>query len=90
MIGILNGSNFVRENDIFKTETDEVDYLLDKVIEDCKKKCFHTYKYRCVYNIDLTNETNNENNFLNISLDCVQNRSEYYELNKENQVLQFT
>ena len=42
MNGILNQSPVVKEYEFIKPEIDEVDYLLDKVIEDCRKKLFHT------------------------------------------------
>ena len=34
----------VKEYEFIKPEIDEVDYLLDKVIKDCKRKYFRTYK----------------------------------------------
>ena len=64
---------------------DEVDYLLGKVNKICKKKFFHTFKYRCVYDIKITNITNNEKVILNISHDCLEFNSEYYGLNEKNQ-----
>ena len=44
----MNESGIFKEYVFIKPEIDETDYLLDKVIKDCKKKLFHTFKYRCV------------------------------------------
>ena len=78
MNGILNESKIVEKYEFDKPEIDEVDYLLTKVIEYCKKKSFHILKYRCVYDIKFTNITNIANVFLNISHDCLEFKSEYY------------
>ena len=37
MNGKLNESDVTKEYEFIKPETNEVDYLLDKVIKDCKK-----------------------------------------------------
>ena len=76
MNGILNESKIVKEYESNKPEVDEVEYLLDKVNKDCKKKFFHTFKYRCVYVIKLTNIVNNEKGLLNIGHDCLEFKSE--------------
>ena len=81
----MNERNIVQEYEFFKPEIDEIAYLLVKVLKDCKKKFFHTYIYRCVYDNNFTNKTNNEKVILNISHDCLEIKSEYYELNKKNQ-----
>ena len=75
MNGILNESNIVKEYDFNKPEIDEVDYGLDKVIKNCMRKFFHTFKYRYVYDIKFTN-INNEKVFLNISQDCLEFKSD--------------
>ena len=51
---ILNQSTIVKEYEFTKPENDEVDYLLDKVIEDCRKNFLHTFECRCVYVIKFT------------------------------------
>ena len=63
MSGILNESIIVREPD-----TDEIEYLLDKQNKGCKKKRFHTIRYRCVNEIELTNITSKEKVFRIIAM----------------------
>ena len=36
------------------------DSILDGCYRDCHNKFFHTFKYVCIYDIKLTNITNNE------------------------------
>ena len=44
----------------------KIDSIIDNCYRDCHKKYFHTFKYVCIYDIKLTNITNNE--MINISL----------------------
>ena len=37
-----------------------IDSIIDACFRDCHNKYFHTFKYVCIYNIKLTNITNNE------------------------------
>ena len=37
-----------------------MDYIIDGCDRDCHNKYFHTFKYVCIYDIKLTNITNNE------------------------------
>ena len=78
----MKESNIVKEYEFNKPEIDEVDYLLDKVIKDCKKKIFHSFKYRCVYDNKITNITNNKKVILYISHDCLEFKSDHYGLKK--------
>ena len=83
MNGILNQSTVVKEYEFNNADIDEVDYLLDKIIKDCRKKYFHLFEYRCVYDIKFTNITNNEAVILPTSLGYMEFKSEYYGLNKK-------
>ena len=38
----------------------EIDSIIDTGFRDCYNNCFHNFKYRCIYDIKLTNITNNE------------------------------
>ena len=38
----------------------EINYTIDNCIRDRHKKYFHTFEYKCVYDIKLTNIGNNE------------------------------
>ena len=62
----------------FKPEIDEKDYLLDKVIKDCKKKNFSGLTNRWVHEIKLTNVKNKERGILNISHDCLEIESGFW------------
>ena len=33
---------------------------IDSIIDSCHNKYFHIFKYECIYDIELTNITNNE------------------------------
>ena len=39
----------------------KIDSIIDTCYGDCHNKCFHTFKYECIYDIKLTNITDNEN-----------------------------
>ena len=38
----------------------ELDSIIDKCFRDCHNSYFHNFKYECIYDIKLTNITNNE------------------------------
>ena len=38
----------------------EIDSIIDKCFRDCHNSIFHNFKYECIYDIKLTNITNNE------------------------------
>ena len=44
----------VVEYEIIKSEIDEIDFIFDNFIKDCRDKFFHTFEYRCVYDIKFT------------------------------------
>ena len=44
----------------------KIDSIIDNCYRDCHKKYFHTFKYVCIYDIKLTNITNNE--IINITI----------------------
>ena len=72
----MNENGVFKEYEFTKPEIDEVDYLFDKVIKDFRMKFFHTFKYRFVYDINLTKITNFEGVILNISHDCLEFKTE--------------
>ena len=81
MNDIMNESSIVKEYDFIKPEIDEVVYLLDKVIEVCRKNYFYTYKFRCLYDTKFRNITNKDKIILKTSLDCLEFKSEFCGLN---------
>ena len=44
----------VKEYEFDKKDIHEIDYLLDDVIKDCRRKYFHTFEYKLVYDINFT------------------------------------
>ena len=83
MDNILKKSNIVEDYAYFKPEIDEVDYLLVKVKKVCRKKFFHPFKHRCVYDNKFANITNDEKVNLSKINDCLKFKSKYYGLNKK-------
>ena len=79
----MNESTIVEEDGLIEPENDEVDYLLDQFIEDCRNNTFQTFEYRCVYDIKLRNLKNIEEVILTINHECMKLKSEYYRLNKK-------
>ena len=53
--------------------------ILDGCYRDCHNKYFHTFRYVCIYDIKLTNITNNEKIVISISDESLG----LYELNKK-------
>ena len=57
----------------------EIDSLIDKCFRDCHNSYFHSFQYECIYDIELTNITNNEI----INLKIRGKSMNLYELNKK-------
>ena len=62
----------------------KIDYLLDDVIKHCRKNYFHTFEYRLVYDINFTNNSNNEEVNLIVTHRSMECKTEFYGLNKKN------
>ena len=77
----------MNENELYVVKEHNIDYPLlhkiDSIIvgcyRDCHNKCFHTFKYVCIYDIKLSNITNNETIILSISDESMN----LFELNKK-------
>ena len=89
MGGILIKSTVVKEYAVVKesvynkADIYELDYLLGKVIEVCRKNYFHSFMYRCVYDNKFTKIANIEEVIFKISLGYMEYKSEYYGLNRK-------
>ena len=57
----------------------KIDSIIDGCYRDCHNRFFHTFKYVCIYDIKLTNITNNE--IINITIS--DESLGLYELNKK-------
>ena len=86
MNGVINENELtvVKENEFDKTDVHEIDYLLGDVIKDCRKNYFHTFEYKLVYDINFTNNSNNEEVNLIITHKSMEFKTEFYGLNKKN------
>ena len=56
----------------------EIDSVIDSCFKDCLKKYFHKFKYECIYDTKLTNNTNKEL----INLTIIGRSMNLYDLNK--------
>ena len=57
----------VKENKFDNPLITKIDSIIDNCYRDCHNKDFHTFKYVCIYDIKLTNITNNEIIYTTIS-----------------------
>ena len=60
-----------------------MNYILNDTIKDCRKKSFHSFDYRCVYDVKFINMENNEGGILTITLDYMKFKSQFYALSKK-------
>ena len=62
MNGIMNENQlaFVKDYKFDIPLIHKIDSIIDKCYRDCHKCFFHTFQYRCIYNINFTNIRNNE------------------------------
>ena len=74
-----NELHVVKEYNFDNPPITKIDSIIDGCYKDCHNKYFHTFKYVCIYDIELTNITNNEK--INISLS--DESLGLYELNKK-------
>ena len=78
---LVNKNQFavVKEYELNNPEIQKIDSLIDNSIRDCHKNYFHTFDHICEYDVNFTNNTNNEKVNFTIS-----DRSMgLYELNKK-------
>ena len=54
-----NQLTIVKEYEFDKPLIQKIDSIIDNCYRDCHKKYFHTFEYKCEYDIKLTNITNN-------------------------------
>ena len=55
-----NQLTIVKKHEIIKLLIHRIDSISDNCYRDCHNKYFHKFKYECIYDINLTNITNNE------------------------------
>ena len=69
MNGIINENELtvVKEYKFDNPLIQNIVCIIDKCYKDCHYKYFHTIEYECVYNLNFTNNTNNEIVTLTIS-----------------------
>ena len=85
MNGIMNENQLtiVKEHQFDKPDIHEIDYSLDDINKDCRKRYFHTFEYRLVYDIQFTKISNNEASNITISHISMEFKTEFYGLIKK-------
>ena len=73
----------VKEYDLIRLKNDEVKSILNDTIENCGNKYFHSFEFRCVYDIKLTNVDYNGKVILTITLENMKVKSQLYGLKKK-------
>ena len=81
MNGIMNQNQLtvVKEYEFDNPLIQNIDSIINKCYRDCHKKYYHTFEYECIYDINFTNDTNNESVNFTISDKSLG----MYELNKK-------
>ena len=73
----------VKEYEFDKKDIHEIDYILDDVIKDCRKKYFHSFEYRIVYDLSFKKISNNEQTNFTVTHKSMEFKTEFYGLNKK-------
>ena len=73
----------VKEYEFDKTDIHKIDYILDDVIKDCRKKYFHSFEYRIFYDLCFKNISNNEEVNFAVTHRSMEFKTEFYGLNKK-------
>ena len=68
-----------------KPDIHEIYSLLDDFFKDCRNKFFHEFEFRHVYDIQITNFSNDEDVNFTITHRSGEFETEFYGLNKKNQ-----
>ena len=78
-----NKLSVVKEYEFDKTDIHKIDYILDDVIKDCRKKYFHSFEYRIIYDLCFKNISNNEEVNFAVTHRSMEFKTEFYGLNKK-------
>ena len=73
----------VKEYEFDKTDIHKIDDILDDVIKDCRKKYFHSFEYRIIYDLCFKNISNNEEVNFAVTHRSMEFKTEFYGLNKK-------
>ena len=68
----------VKEYEFVRPEIDLVIYMLIDTIKFCRKICFQSFEFRCVYNIKYINMENNEEVILTTTIGYLKFKSHFY------------
>ena len=74
----------VKEYEFNNSDIDLVNYLLNDTIKDCRKKYFHSFENKCVFDIKLTKIRNNEEIILSITFEYMKLKSQFSGLFEKN------
>ena len=73
----------VKEYEFDKTDIHKIDYILDDVIKDCRKKYFHSFEYRIIDDLCFKNISNIEEVNFAVTHRSMEFKTEFYGLNKK-------
>ena len=73
----------VKEYEFDKTDIHEIDYILDDIIKDCRKKYFQSFEYRIIYDLSFKNTSNSEEVNFAVTHRSMEFKTEFYGLNKK-------
>ena len=73
----------VKEYEFDKTDIHEIDYIFDDIIKDCRKKSFHSFEYRIVYDLSFKKISNNEETNFTVTHKSMEFKTEFYGLSKK-------
>ena len=77
--------NVVKVYEYSTPEIDEKNYIVKDATKPCRNKYFHSFEYRCVFDINFINMENNEEVSLTIIIGYVKFKSQFYWLKFKNQ-----
>ena len=74
-----NQLTIVKEYEFDNPPIQKINSIISECYRDCHNKCFHTFDFICEYNLNFTNNTNNE--LINFTIS--DKNMGIYELNKK-------
>ena len=76
----MKNGTVVKEYEVNNSYIDEVIYILNDAVKDCRSKNFHSIEYRCVFDFIFTDMENIDEVILSITLEYTKYRSQFYGL----------
>ena len=77
-------SVLVKYDEFIRLEMDEVKCILNDTNQDCRNDYFHSFEYRCVYDILFINTENNEGVISTVIIGFMKFKSQLHGLKNQN------